>query len=371
MARAETARGRAELRRAVSARGVPRPAPAEPRPAGPISSERVAALARGAGFDLVGFARAEPIPARVLGDWLEAGYHADLDWLAEQRELRLDVERLFPGAKTVVALACNYWRSDEPSPVARYARGRDYHHTLRDRLRALRRALRAELPFVFDYGSADANPVMERVWAVRAGLGFIGKSGCLITPEYGSWVVLAALVLDAEVDSYAAPPAPSAPGEGRCGACQLCVVSCPTGAIVGAGVVDSRLCLSYHTVENEAAAPTAVREASEGWLFGCDVCQAVCPLNAVPVLAGERFAEREIARRSAVELAAMSRAQYDAWVPGTALARAGYDGLRRNAAHALGAARDTSARPVLEALAVDASPVVSDAARWALGRLRG
>ncbi len=328
------------------------------------SSRQLRSLATAAGFDLVGFAKAEPIEARVLNDWLEAGYHADLDWVAERVVERLDVSKLLPGAKTVVALACNYWHSDDAGPIARYARGRDYHATLRDKLRVLRRGLREAWPGVNDYGSVDANPVMEKVWAARAGLGSVGKNGCFITPEYGSWVVLATMILDVEVDEYA-----SAPDAEVCGRCTLCITSCPTSAIVEDRVVDARACLAYQTIENGNPVPEQLRLAMPSIVFGCDVCQDVCPLNATPLRAQARFAPRAIAQASVQQLAAMTKAQFDEWTPGTALVRAGFDGLRRNAAYALGASKDASARAVLEALVGDANEGVRDAAAWALAQL--
>lgn len=334
----------------------------------PLPGAEVRAMALDAGFDLCGFARAEPIPPEVLTSWLEAGMAADMDWMAERAADRLDVRRLLPGARTVVALACNYRAPDpvaEGSPIARYARGRDYHHTLRDRLRGLRRLLRARCPAVQTYGSVDSGPVMEKVWAARAGLGYVGRNGCLITEAFGSYVVLAALVLDAAVDAYADGPAAD-----RCGACSRCVSACPTGAIVAGGAVDARRCLSYQTIENRRGeVPDALRPAMRERVFGCDICQDVCPLNRHPVPAGERFAPRAVASLGVRELAALTPEQYALLIPGTALARAKYDGLRRNAAYALGAARDALARPLLEKLAQDPSPHVRSAARWALDEL--
>ncbi len=335
-----------------------------------LGAARVRSLALAAGFDLVGFARAEPLPPRTLLDWLEAGMAADMDWMAERAADRLDPRRLLPGAETVVALACNYFHGAswaQASPVASYARGRDYHATLLDRLRALRRLLRAEFPGLADFGSVDHSPLMEKVWAARAGLGYVARNGCLVTPEYGSFVVLAAMVLDRAVEAEAYGPGPA---EDRCGRCRLCVDACPTGALDGEGRVDARLCLSYQTIENSAEVPLALRSAFEGTVFGCDVCQAVCPLNQAPVpTLNARFAPRPVAGLDARALAALSRSDYDALVPGTALARAGFDGLRRNAAYALGAARDEGAKAVLELLCGDASRPVSEAARWALARL--
>jgi epoxyqueuosine reductase len=329
-----------------------------------LPSVELEALAKAAGFDLVGFARAEPIPRAVLLDWLEAGYHADLDWMAERLEERLDVTRLLPDAQTVIALACNYWHGDEPSPIARYARGRDYHATMRDRLRGLRRGLRERFPGVKDYAEVDAGAVMEKVWAVRAGLGTVGKNACFITPRFGSWVVLAVMVLDAPVDAYSAPAA-----DDVCGACRLCLDACPTSAFPKERVVDARACLSYQTIEHEGAMPPALREAMGHLVFGCDLCQDVCPHNATPLKGQARFVPREVSTVPVRRLAAMTREDYQRWVPGTALARAGYDGLRRNAAYALGAVRDGGARDVLTALAADEHEVVREAARWALERL--
>jgi epoxyqueuosine reductase len=329
-----------------------------------IATAELTALARAAGFDLAGCARAEPIPPAVLQDWLAAGYHADLDWMAERVVERLDVTALLPGAKTVLALACNYWRTDEPSPIARYARGRDYHATLRDRLRTLRRSVRARWPEVQDYGSVDANPVMEKVHAVRAGLGTIGKNACLITPEFGSYVVLAVMLLDVEVDTVAPPQSTDV-----CGRCRICLDACPTGAIVADRVVDARACLSYQTIENEQPVPEPLRGAMTQITFGCDICQDVCPLNVTPVKASERFVVRPHGSLTAQALAALSSAEWDAVAPGSPLARAGYDGVRRNAAYALGAAHDLAAKPLLERLSTDASQKVAEAARWALARL--
>lgn len=331
-----------------------------------LTTDELRAQALAAGFDLVGFARAEPIDPAFLTQWLEAGHHADLDWLALKLAERLDVSKLLPGAKTVIALASNYWRTDAPSPIARYARGRDYHATGRDRIRALRRAIQARWPGTRDYASVDAGPVMEKVWAARAGLGYVGKNACFITPEFGSWVVLSTMTLDAEVDAYAAGPT----GD-LCGRCTLCITSCPTGAIVADQVVDARACLSYQTIENTAHVPEVLRSAMPNLVFGCDICQDVCPLNASPVRASERFAPRPVGSVSVQQLAAMTLEQYQQWAPGTPLARAGFEGLKRNAAYALGAMRDTKAKALLTQLLTDSHPTVAEAARWALSQLSG
>src|SRR5688500_15951143 len=164
-------------------------APASAASPPPLPGSRLRALALEAGFDLCGFARADPIPPATLTDWLEAGMDADMDWMGRRTAERLDPSLLLPGARAVVALACNYYQPDtEPSPVARYARGRDYHATLRDRLRAFRRGLAQVFPDLGTYGSIDSGPLMEKVWAARAGIGYVGRNGCLISSDFGSYI---------------------------------------------------------------------------------------------------------------------------------------------------------------------------------------
>ncbi|AEI65216.1 tRNA epoxyqueuosine(34) reductase QueG [Corallococcus macrosporus] len=326
-------------------------------------------LASSVGFDLVGFARAEPIPPDFLLSWVAAGYAADMDWMGERAAERLDVSVLLPGARTVISFANNYWRDDAEtvdSPIARYARGRDYHSTLRDRMKAFRKALTVMYPGLGTYGGVDSGPLMEKVWAARAGLGYVGKNGCFITEPYGSWVLLATLVLDVEVDDYGTGPAAD-----RCGACRRCLVSCPTGALVGNGRVDARACLSYQTIENrEQQVPEAFRLKFDNLIFGCDICQQVCPLNRRPVFAEHpRFAPRAVAELGVRELAGLTVEQYEHLIPGTALARARYDGLRRNAVYALGVAKQADAKPLLEKLCGDSSELVRTAAQWALLQL--
>lgn len=335
----------------------------------PLPTAHLRSLSEAVGFDLIGFARAEPIPPEVLYSWLEAGYAADMDWMGQRAAERLDVSQLLPGAKTVISFATNYYRDDPEaadSPIARYARGRDYHSTLRDKLKAFRKALRAAFPEVKTYGSVDSGPLMEKVWAARAGLGYVGKNGCFITEPYGSWVLLATLILDAEVDAYAGGPTAD-----RCGPCRRCLVSCPTGALVGNGRVNAGACLSYQTIENRNQdVPEAFRMALADTVFGCDICQDVCPLNRRPVFAEHpRFAPRAVAGLGVRELAGLTPEQYEQFIPGTALARAHYDGLRRNAVYTLGATRDTGARALLEKLSGDSSELVRSAARWALLQL--
>ena len=182
---------------------------------------------------------------------------------------------LLPEVRSVVALAANYWHpGDTRLPgggrVSRYAWGRDYHKELGGRLSRLRRRLAVEYPGLKHWGGTDRVPIQEKVWAERAGLGWIGKSGNLVTRRFGTWVFLAALLVDLELE-------PDAPHADHCGSCTACLDACPTGAIVSPGVVDARRCLSYHSIEHREAWPDEVAERAGGWMYGCDVCQDVCP----------------------------------------------------------------------------------------------
>ncbi len=326
--------------------------------------------ARAAGFHKVGIARAERLDPAALDRVLEAGAEADMVWLRTQRAQRLDPSRLLPGARSVVALALSYLdpggEPDAPhGRVARYARGRDYHAVMKRKLKDLVARLRERDPEVRTFASADVAPVMEKVWAARAGLGWVGKNGCLITTDLGSWVLLATVLVDREL-------APDAPHPERCGSCAACVPACPTGAIVAPGLVDARRCLSFHTIERRGTIPGDVADRLGPWIFGCDDCQTACPWNA----AAEAHADPELrprAGQAALDLDAMLALTLDDYARrfhGTALARARYEGLLRNALLAAGHAGDPSRLPAIEAHRDSPFEGVREASRWAAARLR-
>jgi epoxyqueuosine reductase len=335
----------------------------------PLSSDAVKAAARACQFALVGLAPAEPLDPAPLTSWLAAGYAADMDWMARRLPERLDPGAVLAGARTVIALAIPYHRppTEAPSPIARYARGRDYHYAHRDRMKALRKRLLALDPTVETYAAVDTGVAMEKVWAERAGLGWIGKNGCLINPKLGSWLTLSVMFMDRAVDAY------DRPHDRRCGACTLCLGACPTGAFASPGVVDARRCLSYQSIENRGEVPEELRSGFRDRLFGCDVCQEVCPWNARELPEGDaRFSPRRLAALTPAEIAELSPADFERLAAGMAPARAQYDGLRRNALYAIGAAperADRAARAVVERLVDDSAPAVADAARWALERI--
>jgi epoxyqueuosine reductase len=333
-----------------------------------LSAAAVKEAARNAGFALCGLARAEALDPGPLQRWLAAGHAADMAWMGAHPEQRLDPRQVLPGALTVIALGIPYGDPRGPdgerSGVARYARGRDYHYAHRDRLKVLRKRLLALDPRVETYACVDTGLAMEKPWAQRAGLGFIGKNGCLITMSHGSWVTLSVMFMDRAVDRHDQEQAQ------LCGDCTRCLQACPTDAFPAPGVVDARRCLSYQTIENQGLVPLPLRPRVTGHVFGCDVCQEVCPFNHGELPVGDaRFAARPLGLLPPEQIAALDREQFDRLAPGMALARPGYDGLRRNAILALGKVRGQRVRPLLARLADDPSPIVKDAARWLLEQL--
>ena len=250
--------------------------------------------------------------------------------------------------------------------MARYARGRDYHGVMKRRLKDLVGRLRAQDPDVRTYHSSDLAPVMEKAWAERAGVGWVGKNGCLITPRFGSWVLLATVLLDRELE-------PDPPHPERCGSCAACLPACPTGAIVEPGLVDARRCISFQTIERRGPIPGEVAERLGPWVFGCDDCQTICPWNRAPLASCDpelraREGQRGLDLDALLELTV---AEYRRRFYGTALARARYEGLLRNAILAAGHAGDVRRLQAIEAHLASEFPGVREAARWATARLAG
>lgn len=251
---------------------------------GPLSPlQRRAHLSSAAvelGFDLFGVADARPVAqdrSRLL-EWLLQGFQAGMGWMARDPQRRSDVQNVMPGARSVVSVAVNYYHpcnGDETvggCKVSRYARGEDYHRVLGGKLRELKRTLDELAPGSQSVTYVDTGPIMEKAWAERAGLGWIGKNGNLITRSHGSWVFLGEIITTVELP-------PDEPHFDFCGSCTRCIEACPTDAIVEPCVVDSNRCISYWTIEHRGDFPDGIAGELDGWLFGCDVCQDVCPWN--------------------------------------------------------------------------------------------
>lgn len=355
-------------------------------------SDQVRALARALGFEAVGITRANvPLDtdySRYLA-FVGDGLHGDMAWLARDAALRerLDGDGILMGAKSVVCVARRYPNEarastedgDALSGIARYARGRDYHRFLRRRLRRLATFLRslgtAERP-VHARPLCDEEPVLERAWAVRAGLGFVGKNGLLIAPGLGSMVLLGEVVTTLELE----PDRPLPRVEERCGSCTRCLDACPTHAFRAPFVLDPRRCISYLTIEQRGLVPEPLREPIGTHLFGCDDCQTVCPFNAgmaarspLDRTDGDPFAPLERWSRLRLEsLLALDPAEWRALFEGTPLRRIGRAGVARNAAMVLGNLGDAAALPALRRAAADHDDaVVRETAAWAASRLEG
>jgi epoxyqueuosine reductase len=350
------------------------------RPPTPERLVREQALALG--FDVVGIARAdEPIEvehARYL-EFIARGMHGEMGYLAEYAEQRrrLDSSAILEGARSVVCVGRRYARprdledGDPPlaRAIARYARGQDYHNHLKRRLRRLASFIRSLGPDVLARPLCDVEPVMERVWAARAGIGFIGKNGLLITPGQGSYQLLGEVVTTLAL-------APDVPIAERCGSCTRCLDACPTQAFEAPFVLDPRRCIAYLTIEQRSAPAEPLRARMGEHLFGCDVCQEVCPFNRTAPSRPERTAPfHPLARweaRDVDDLTALDEQGFSELTVGTPVRRARRSGLARNAAivaanrlarGAQGMAAESAERALTAALAHD-DPSVRSVAAW-------
>ena len=288
------------------------------------------------GFEKIGIVPAEPldISRNRLFEWLARGYHGTMAWMARDPEMRTDPRKLFPMARSVVVVAKNYYTSsthmNDPATgkVSRYAWGDDYHEVVGSGLRSLLSWIKAEIPEAEGKVCVDIQPMMDKAWAERAGLGWIGKHTNLITPEYGSWVFIGELLLTIELDYD------NQRIEDHCGSCTLCIDACPTQAISEPYVVNSNKCISYATIElRDAEIPNAVAENLGGWLYGCDICQDVCPWNRFEQLTDEsRFQPREgNVNLNLIDALEMTPGTYAQRFRGSAMKRAKLSGLQRNA----------------------------------------
>jgi epoxyqueuosine reductase len=285
---------------------------------------------------MVGIVPAEILHShrRRLEEWLERGYHGAMQWMERDPEMRTDPRKLFPQARSVIVVAKNYYtpskHTEDPATgkVSRYAWGDDYHEVVGSALKSLLAWIKAEVPGADGKVCVDIQPMMDKAWGVRAGLGWIGKHTNLITTDFGSWVFVGELLLNLELE-YDGQRV-----EDHCGTCTLCIDACPTQAITEPYVVDSTRCISYATIElRDAEIPAPVSEHLEGWVYGCDICQDVCPWNRFEQPTGDsRFEAREgNANLNLVDALELTPDTYAERFRGTAMKRAKLSGLQRNA----------------------------------------
>jgi epoxyqueuosine reductase len=327
---------------------------------------QVKQMAMRAGFSRVAIAAAGPVPnAGAYNTWLARGCHAGMSYMAANLEKRLDPRKLFRGARSVICLAASCPSAPEPTSsdafVARYARGRDYHRVLKRRCRTLMDDIRRVAPHFEGKAFVDSAPVMERSLAASAGIGWIGRNAMLIVPGLGSYVLLCEIVCNL-------PLPPDRPIASQCADCGACIAACPTGAICDDGLVDSRRCLSYLTIEHRDRIDRQFWEPLGGRVFGCDTCQEACPHNRGPS-AGPLDSSRAVgARHGLAEILAWTREDWDAATRGLATRRATYEMFLRNACLAAGNSGEPSLQVRLLALP-DRAPELREEIDWAVGRL--
>ena len=351
-------------------------------------TQRIKAEALRLGFDLAGVAPASPSPhAAAVRDWLSAGHHGEMGWLARDPERRLDPARVVPQARSVIAVGLSYavapppaarWDDPRCGRVARYAWGPDYHEVLLPMLMELGRFVEAEAGRPTAWRAyVDTGPVLEREVAARAGLGFVGRNTLLVTPEFGSFLFLGEILTDLELE----PDRPAEDGGANlkrgdkvagCGSCQRCLDICPTHAFPSAYVLNSRRCISYLTIEHRGSIPEELRPLMKNWIYGCDECQSVCPWVKQFTRPGKtRFlrADPEMATPRLTDLLALDDEGFRARFKGTPVLRTKRRGLLRNVCIALGNCGDPSVIPDLERAGADPEPLIREHAAWAIQRL--
>jgi len=350
-------------------------------PEGVHRAARARELALALGFDRAGVAPVEPGPdTERARTWVDRGYAGEMAWIARRLEERVDPRRVLSGARSAVVVAIVYEPPAGEPPadgtsrgqVARYAGGEDYHRVLGERLESLATALEAlgRGP-VRTRAYVDTGPVLERALAARAGLGWQAKNTCLIDPQLGSYLFLGVVLTDLAL-------APDRPEPDHCGSCTACLDACPTDAFPAPYVLDARRCLAYTTIELRGSIPEDLREPQGSWVFGCDVCQEVCPWNRrrgrglPPDPAGlrERMEPRAAWRRPALAwLLDLDEEAFREATRHTALRRAKYRGLLRNALVAAGNSGDPGLLPAVRRHAAGDDPMLAEHARWAQERL--
>jgi len=307
-------------------------------------AEKVKRKALDVGFTVVGIAKAGRLgeEADHLREWLQQGYQGTMAWMARDVEKRTDPAKVVPGAKSVVCVGLNYYTPDRHpggpgiGKISRYAWGDDYHDIVTAKLKLLWSWMESEFPGVDGRYYVDTGPVMDKVWAQRAGIGWIAKHTNVITRDHGSWVFLGELITTLDLDA-------DEPATDHCGTCTLCIEACPTAAIVQPYVVDSNRCISYLTIEHRGETVADLADHLDGWIYGCDVCQDVCPWNQrFSVETTERgFHPREGNVDPPLEAwKEMSQQEFSTRFKGSPIKRTKHSGLVRNVRAVLGLQRN-------------------------------
>ena len=347
-----------------------------------MRAELVRETARQCQFDLAGVASARPLPeAGYYHHWVEQGMAGEMAYLTDRRAgMRSDPQSLLPSVRSILCVGKLYNGPEpystrlEPGELAwisRYAWGDDYHVLLRNGLKQVAERLSAISAEPFEWKiCVDTAPLLERAYARRAGLGWIGKNTCLINQQRGSWFFLGGLLLSLEMEPDVMPA-------DRCGTCTRCIDACPTRALVPTGLpegpsyaLDSRLCISYLTIEFRGTVPEPLRATMGNHVFGCDICQDVCPWNRKAAVALEPVFSPKHFAPPLEKLARLSEPEFRDIFRESPVMRSKYAGFVRNVAIAMGNTKLGKFRAPLERLAASADATVAEHARWALGQLK-
>lgn len=310
----------------------------------PSDNKTVTKIAKDLGFDLVGFAEATELKSETkrLTEWLNAGYQAGMDYMNRNIDKRNDVKKILSSAKSVISLGMNYFSPEKYShdknkgKVSRYAWGKDYHLVIWEKLDRIIRLLKVEEPRFEAISYVDTGPVMDKAWAVKAGLGWLGKHTNVINREFGSWFVIANMISNWEFDYYSQV-------EDLCGSCTACIDACPTDAITKEYVLDSNKCISYLTIENKNTIPKDFEGKFESWIFGCDICQDVCPWNikfAKSTKHHEFYPVDNLKEIDLDEVLSMTSNEFNQRFAESPIMRAKLSGLKRNARFLKGTSKD-------------------------------
>lgn len=294
--------------------------------------ELIKSQALKAGFDMCGVSKSEFLneEAPLLEKWLKMNMHGSMSYMENHFEKRLDPGKLVPGAKSVISLLYNYYPEEDlfgekEYKIAKYAFGKDYHKVIKRKLKDLLQVLTDQIgDFKFRY-FVDSAPVMERQWAEKSGLGWLGKNSLLINPKKGSYFFLAEIICDLDIE-------PDTPIKDFCGTCTKCMEACPTDAIPDPYMVDASKCISYLTIELKENIPTSFKNKYENWIFGCDICQDVCPWNSFSTPNSEKaFSPSQLLKQSSdEEMENMTEEIFDKIFNGSAVKRTKFEGLKRN-----------------------------------------
>lgn len=291
------------------------------------------------GFSFCGIARAEKLlgEANFLNHWIAKGFQGSMHYMTNNLDKRLDPRLLVDNARSIICLLHNYSPPEELFPkhsdykIGRYAFGKDYHDVLKGKMNALASYIKTLFPEDINYRCfTDSAPVLEKAWAVRAGLGWIGKNTCLIVPKNGSFYFISEIITDALL-AYDLPFK-----ENHCGNCKQCIEACPTGALVDAYTLDAGKCIAYLTIESRGTIPREYKGKFSGQIFGCDICQEVCPHNrfATPHTEADFLPPDELLQMTNTDWENLSEQKFSALFKSSSVKRAKYDGLKRNIAFA-------------------------------------